>query len=126
VRPRRRGCIVADHMALPRRAAALCRMGGAPCQLNTSTSWLSSNRHTQFGTGCTEIGDVDGAMARAITKIEATYQVPFCARHNGADDCTVHVRNDGCESGRQPGHPACTSDCREVTAAFGQGRVHTI
>jgi isoquinoline 1-oxidoreductase beta subunit len=44
------------------------------------------------------IGDTDAAMARAVTKIEATYQVPFLAHATMEPmNCTVHVRKDGCE-----------------------------
>jgi isoquinoline 1-oxidoreductase beta subunit len=44
------------------------------------------------------IGDVNTAIASAVTKVEATYQVPFLA-HAPMEpmNCTVHVRNDGCE-----------------------------
>src|SRR6266487_4378131 len=44
------------------------------------------------------IGNVDTAMASAVTKLEATYQVPFLA-HAALEpmNCTVHVRKDGCE-----------------------------
>jgi isoquinoline 1-oxidoreductase subunit beta len=44
------------------------------------------------------IGNVDTAMASAVTKVEATYQVPFLA-HAAMEpmNCTVHVRKDGCE-----------------------------
>src|SRR4029450_4432109 len=43
-------------------------------------------------------GDVDGAMAAAVTKVSAQYQVPVLAQ--GALEpmnCTVHVRKDACE-----------------------------
>jgi isoquinoline 1-oxidoreductase subunit beta len=37
-------------------------------------------------------------MASAVTKVEATYQVPFLAHATMEPmNCTVHVRNDGCE-----------------------------
>ena len=44
------------------------------------------------------IGDVDKAMAGAATKVEAIYQVPFLAHATMEPmNCTVHVREDGCE-----------------------------
>src|SRR5262249_44996300 len=44
------------------------------------------------------IGDVGSAMVGAVTKVEATYQVPFLA-HAPMEpmNCTVHARRDGCE-----------------------------
>jgi isoquinoline 1-oxidoreductase beta subunit len=44
------------------------------------------------------IGDVSSAMAKAVTKVEAIYQVPFLAHATMEPmNCTVHVRQDGCE-----------------------------
>jgi isoquinoline 1-oxidoreductase beta subunit len=44
------------------------------------------------------IGDVGNAMAGAITKVEAIYQVPFLAHATMEPmNCTVHLRKDGCE-----------------------------
>jgi isoquinoline 1-oxidoreductase beta subunit len=44
------------------------------------------------------IGNVDAAMAGAATKLEAIYQVPFLAHATMEPmNCTVHVRQDGCE-----------------------------
>jgi isoquinoline 1-oxidoreductase beta subunit len=45
---------------------------------------------------------------RARTEIEATYQVPFLAHATMEPmNCTVHVREDGCEGmGRRPSHGA--------------------
>src|SRR5712691_12572269 len=44
------------------------------------------------------IGDVDQAMPGAVTKVEATYHVPFLA-HTAMEpmNCTVDMRVDGCE-----------------------------
>src|SRR5437899_3171066 len=45
-----------------------------------------------------EGGDTDKAMASAVTKVEATYQVPFLAHATMEPmNCTVHVRKDSCE-----------------------------
>jgi isoquinoline 1-oxidoreductase subunit beta len=43
------------------------------------------------------VGNVDGAMAGASTKVEATYEVPFLA-HAAMEpmNCTVEVTKDGC------------------------------
>jgi isoquinoline 1-oxidoreductase beta subunit len=44
------------------------------------------------------IGNVDTAMASAVTKVDAIYQVPFLAHATMEPmNCTVHVRKDGCE-----------------------------
>jgi len=44
------------------------------------------------------IGDVDQAMPGSVTKVEATYHVPFLAHATMEPmNCTVHVRKDGCE-----------------------------
>jgi isoquinoline 1-oxidoreductase beta subunit len=44
------------------------------------------------------IGDTERAMASAVTKVEAIYQVPFLAHATMEPmNCTVHVRKDGCE-----------------------------
>jgi isoquinoline 1-oxidoreductase beta subunit len=44
------------------------------------------------------IGSVDTAMANAVTKVEATYQLPFLAHATMEPmNCTVHVRKDDCE-----------------------------
>ena len=44
------------------------------------------------------IGAVDQAMPGAVTKVEATYHVPFLAHATMEPmNCTVHVRPDGCD-----------------------------
>jgi isoquinoline 1-oxidoreductase beta subunit len=44
------------------------------------------------------IGDVDKAMTNAVTKVEATYHLPFLAHATMEPmNCTVHARKDGCE-----------------------------
>src|SRR5215204_4306314 len=50
------------------------------------------------GTAGQNVGDVDGALSRAATKIEATYQVPFLAHATMEPmNCTVHIQKDRCE-----------------------------
>ena len=45
-----------------------------------------------------EDGDVAKAMAGAVKKVEAVYQMPFLAHATMEPmNCTVHVRKDGCE-----------------------------
>ena len=56
-------------------------------------------------------GDVDGAMAAAVTKVSAQYQVPFCPCRAGADE--LHgACAQGClrDMGRQPGAGAGASN----------------
>lgn len=44
------------------------------------------------------IGNVDDAMVRAATRIDAVYQVPFLAHATMEPmNCTVHLRKDACE-----------------------------
>src|SRR4029434_2620417 len=53
---------------------------------------------TRTGAVAQNIGDVGKAMTGAATKVEATYQVPFLAHATMEPmNCTVHVRQDGCE-----------------------------
>jgi isoquinoline 1-oxidoreductase beta subunit len=72
---------------------------GPYAQLDTQTIVDELEKAT-FGTGAVaqNIGDVDKTMASAVTKVEATYQVPFLAHATMEPmNCTVHVRKDGCE-----------------------------
>jgi isoquinoline 1-oxidoreductase beta subunit len=94
--------VVADHMGAAKKglAALLIEWDDGPhAKLNTNQIVAELERAT-LGAGpvAQNIGDIDKAMASAITKVEATYQVPFLA-HTTMEpmNCTVHVRKDGCE-----------------------------
>jgi len=89
---------------------------GPHAKLNTSDIVAELEKATlNSGAVAQNVGDADKAMTSAVTKVEATYQVPFLAHATMEPmNCTVHVRKDGCEVWvGQPGHPACPSDCRE-------------
>ncbi len=94
--------VVADHMGAAKRGLAAVKIewdDGPHAGLATSDIAAELEKATlEPGAVAQNIGDVDKAMASAITKIEATYQVPFLA-HAAMEpmNCTVHVRTDGCE-----------------------------
>jgi isoquinoline 1-oxidoreductase subunit beta len=49
------------------------------------------------------IGDVDRAIASAVTEVKATYQLPFLAHATMEPmNCTVHVRRTAAKSGSVP------------------------
>jgi isoquinoline 1-oxidoreductase beta subunit len=94
--------VVADHMGAAKKGLAALVIewdGGPHAKLNTNeivrqleTATLDSGAIAQ------SIGNADTAMANAITKVEAIYQVPFLAHATMEPmNCTVHVRKDGCE-----------------------------
>ena len=94
--------VVADHMGAAKKGLAALKIewdDGPHAKLNTdniaqqlATATLSAGPVAQ------NIGDAEKAMAAAVTKVEATYQVPFLA-HAALEpmNCTVDVRKDGCE-----------------------------
>src|SRR5712675_2808975 len=94
--------VVADHMGAAKKGLAALVIewdDGPHAKLNTNEVVAELEQATMnSGPVAQNIGDVDAAMARAITKIEATYQVPFLAHATMEPmNCTVHVREDGCE-----------------------------
>jgi isoquinoline 1-oxidoreductase subunit beta len=93
---------VADHMGAARKGLAALVIewdDGPHAKLNTQQIVGELEKATlNSGPVAQNIGDIDAAMARAVTKIEATYQVPFLAHATMEPmNCTVHVRKDGCE-----------------------------
>src|SRR5262245_61605466 len=94
--------VVADHMGAAKKGLAALVIewdNGPHAKLNTDEIMAELERATlDSGPVAQNIGDTDRAMATAITKVEATYQVPFLAHATMEPmNCTVHARKDGCE-----------------------------
>jgi isoquinoline 1-oxidoreductase beta subunit len=94
--------IVADHMGAAKKGLEALTVeweDGPHAKLDTGAIVRELEAATlRPGAVAQAIGDSDGATARAATRVEATYQVPFLA-HAAMEpmNCTVHVRQDGCE-----------------------------
>jgi isoquinoline 1-oxidoreductase beta subunit len=94
--------VVADHMGAAKKGLAALKIewdDGPHAKLNTDDMAGELEKATlNPGAVAQTIGDADKAMASAVTKVEATYQVPFLAHATMEPmNCTVHVRKDGCE-----------------------------
>jgi isoquinoline 1-oxidoreductase beta subunit len=94
--------VVADHMGAAKKGLAALVIewdAGPHAKLNTDGILNDLERATQNpGAVAQNVGDVPKAMAIAVTKVEATYQVPFLAHATMEPmNCTVYVRKDGCE-----------------------------
>jgi isoquinoline 1-oxidoreductase beta subunit len=94
--------VVADHMGAAKKGLAALVIewdGGPNAKLSTDDIAADLEQATlKSGPVAQNIGDVDKAMATAVTKVEAIYQAPFLA-HAAMEpmNCTVHVRKDDCE-----------------------------
>jgi isoquinoline 1-oxidoreductase beta subunit len=94
--------VVADHMGAAKKGLAALKIewdDGPNAKLTTDTVAGELEQATgKSGAVAQNIGDVDWAMASAVTKVEATYHLPFLAHATMEPmNCTVHVRTDGCE-----------------------------
>jgi len=94
--------VVADHMGAAKKGLAALAIewdDGPHAKLSTADIAAELEKATlNSGPVAQNIGNVDKAMASAVTKIEAIYQVPFLAHATMEPmNCTVHVRKDGCE-----------------------------
>jgi isoquinoline 1-oxidoreductase beta subunit len=94
--------VVADHMGAAKKGLAALKIewdDGPHARLSTNDIANELEKATlNPGAVAQNIGDVDSAMASAVTKVEATYQLPFLAHATMEPmNCTAHVRKDGCE-----------------------------
>ncbi len=94
--------IVADHMGAAKKGLEALKIewdDGPHAKLTTEDIARELEKATlNSGPVAQNIGDVDNALASAVTKVEATYHVPFLAHATMEPmNCTVHVRKDGCE-----------------------------
>ncbi len=94
--------VVADHMGAAKKGLAALVIewdDGPHARLNTKEIADELEKATlNSGPVAQHIGNSDEAMAASVTKVEATYEVPFLAHATMEPmNCTVHVRKDGCE-----------------------------
>jgi isoquinoline 1-oxidoreductase beta subunit len=94
--------VVADHMGAAKKGLAALAIEwdeGPHAKLSTKEIAGELEMATlNAGAVAQNIGDAEAAMAGAVTKVEATYEVPFLAHATMEPmNCTVHVRPDGCE-----------------------------
>ncbi len=94
--------VVADHMGAAKKGLAALVIewdDGPHARLDTQQIADGLEKATlNPGAVAQNIGDTEKAMASVVTKVEATYQVPFLAHATMEPmNCTVHVRKDGCE-----------------------------
>jgi isoquinoline 1-oxidoreductase beta subunit len=93
--------VVADHMGAAKKGLAALVIewdDGPHAKLDTAAIVDELEQATRKpGAIAQSVGNVDGAMAGASTKVEATYEVPFLA-HAAMEpmNCTVEVTKDGC------------------------------
>src|SRR2546430_7412690 len=94
--------VVADHMGAARKGLAALVIewdDGPHAKLNTQQIVDQLEKASlNSGAVAQNVGNTDSAMASAVTRVEATYQVPFLAHATTEPmNCTAHVRKDGCE-----------------------------
>src|SRR5215472_2371445 len=94
--------VVADHMGAAKKGLAALKIewdDGPHGKLTTADVAAELEQATlKAGAVAQNIGDVEKAMASAVTKVDAIYQVPFLAHATMEPmNCTVHFRKDECE-----------------------------
>jgi len=94
--------VVADHMWAAKQGLAALKIewdDGPHAKVTTEDIARELEVATRNpGAVAQNIGDAEKALAGAVTKVEATYEVPFLAHATMEPmNCTVHVRKDDCE-----------------------------
>jgi isoquinoline 1-oxidoreductase subunit beta len=94
--------VVADHMGAAKKglAALVIEWDDGPHAKLTTKDIVDELEQATLSPGAVAqtIGDTPSAMAKAATRVEAIYQVPFLAHATMEPmNCTAHVRPDGCE-----------------------------
>jgi isoquinoline 1-oxidoreductase subunit beta len=94
--------VVADHMGAAKKGLAALKIewdDGPHAKLTTEDIARELDQAAlRSGAVAQNIGDVDKAMASAVTKVEALYHAPFLAHATMEPmNCTVHLRKDECE-----------------------------
>ncbi|WP_287362981.1 xanthine dehydrogenase family protein molybdopterin-binding subunit [Mesorhizobium sp.] len=94
--------VVADHMGAAKKGleALVIEWDDGPHAGLTTEAIAAELEQASLKSGAVaeNIGDVDRGMAEAVTKVDAIYQLPFLAHATMEPmNCTVHVRQDGCE-----------------------------
>ena len=95
--------VVADHMGAAKKGLAALKIewdDGPHAGLTTDNGRARTCDRQPLSAGAVaqNIGDADKAMAAAVTKVEAVYQLPFLAHARMEPmNCTVHFRKDDCE-----------------------------
>jgi isoquinoline 1-oxidoreductase subunit beta len=94
--------VVADHMGAAKKGLEALKIewdDGEHAGLDTKEVARQLEDVTlKPGIVAQTIGDADKAMAGAVTKVEATYHVPFLAHATMEPmNCTAHFRKDECE-----------------------------
>jgi len=94
--------VVADHVGAANKglAALVIEWDEGPNARFSTRDIVDELKQATVDPGAVaqDIGDCDSAMDGAVTKVEATYLVPFLAHATMEPmNCMVHVRADGCD-----------------------------
>jgi isoquinoline 1-oxidoreductase beta subunit len=94
--------VVADHMEAAKKGLAALTIewdDGPNAKLSTDNIEAELEQATlNPGAVAQNVGDIGKALAGSVTRVEATYEVPFLAHATMEPmNCTVDVRKDGCE-----------------------------